>query len=732
MPSICKTLICSVFGLAAALGGGARAATVAGVEVPPPLAAQMQTDTHWGVAVEDPYRHLEAVSDPRVSQWLRAQADATSAILAKVPARNTMLERIKAIEGAAGGVTGQVVRSESGRLFFLRRNPGENQFKLLWRDGPNGADHLVFDPEAAAASDGQPRAVMDFSASRDGRKLAYSVQTGGSEIGNLHVIDVGSGRALLPPIDRIRYAEVNWLHDGSGFFFSRLRENFDKLPPEQRFGDRTSHFRALGEAGTERPVMSASHNPALKLPVYASPHIMQVPGARMAAAIVRMGVEPNLMLLVADLAAAKTGNAQWRKVVDLIDQVTNVTVGDGWFYLKSAKGAPRYQVLRIPVARPDMARAELVVPTGDGAIGAIRHARDGLYFTRREGVNTALYRVPRGSVSGPVGIALPFTGSVQIKTTSPWRDGAVLSVVAWTRAIKDYVYDPLKRNVELLALAKDGAHDAPDDIEAKEVMFKSQDGVMVPLSIVARKGTRLDGSSPTILYGYGAYGLTDDPFFNPRVYAWIEQGGIWATAHVRGGGVFGKDWHEAGRKTTKPNTWKDTIAAGEWLVANGWTKSERMAVYGGSAGGILVGRAITERPDLFAAAVPAVGVMDAVRMETSANGVANVPEFGTVKNEDEFKALLAMSSVHQVRDGTRYPAVLAVHGVNDIRVDVWHSAKFASRMATASSSGKPVLLRLEYDSGHGQGSTRLQAQERAADIWSFLLWQFGVPAYQPR
>jgi prolyl oligopeptidase len=216
------------------------------------------------------------------------------------------------------------------------------------------------------------------------------------------------------------------------------------------------------------------------------------------------------------------------------------------------------------------------------------------------------------------------------------------------------------------------------------------------------------------------------------VYAWLERGGVWATAHVRGGGVFGKAWHDAGKKATKPNTWKDAIAAGEWLVEKGWTSKSKMAIYGGSAGGIFVGRAITERPDLFAAAIPAVGVMDAVRMEASANGVANVPEFGTIKKEDEFKALLEMSSYHHLRDGVRYPAVMLVHGVNDIRVDVWQSAKFASRLATLGAGGKPVLMRLEYDSGHGQGSTRAQAQVRTTDIWSFLLWQFGDPAFQPR
>jgi len=706
------------------------AATVVGVEVPPPLPAQNLTDTHWGVEVSDPYRRLENVSDPEVRQWLRAQADATSAILAKIPGRRALLDRIKEIEGAAGGVTTSVVRTEGGRLFFLRRDPGENQFKLVWRDGPNGADHMVFDPEAAGQG-GQPRAVMDFAPSRDGRRLAYSVQSGGGEIGTLHIVDVASGRELVPPIDRIRYADASWLDDGSGLFYSRLREGYEKLPPTQRFGDRTRHYRALDAAGTDRAILSPSRNPELGLPEYASSFVFQVRGTRTAAAIVEMGVDPNQMLLVADLDAARAGTARWRKVVDTGDDVTQITEAGGWFYLKSAKDAPRYKVLRMPVARPDLARAELVVPAGDGAIAEIAGARDGLYFTRREGVNTLLYRVPRGPKGRIERIELPFAGSVEIKSASPQRDGAVLGMVGWTRAFKDYVYDPARRSVSLLQLARDGAYDAPSDIESREVMLRSYDGVMVPLSIVSRKGTKLDGSNPTILYGYGAYGSTDDPFFSPRVYAWIARGGVWATAHVRGGGVFGKEWHEAGRKTTKPNTWKDAIAAGEWLVANGWTKSERMAIYGGSAGGIFVGRAITERPDLFAAAVPTVGMMDTVRNESSANGVANIPEFGTVKKEDEFKALLAMSSYHQLRDGTKYPAVMAVHGVNDIRVDVWQSAKFASRLAGASTSGKPVLMRLEYDSGHGQGSTRTQSQERSTDIWSFLLWQLGVPEFQP-
>ena len=294
------------------------------------------TDTHFGVQVADPYRHLENVSDPQVQAWMRAQADAANAALAALPGRAALLARIEAVEGAAGGVTTTVIRTDGGRLFFMRRNPGENQFKLMWRDGPDGADHVVFDPEAGVAAGGQPRAVMDFTPSKDGSKLAYAVQAGGGEIGTLHVIDVATGRELTPPADRIRYAGVNWLEDASGFFYGRLRDGYDKLPAATRFGDRTTHFRSLVDGG-DRAVFSASRNTELQLPPFASVSIVQVPGTQTAAAIVFMGVDRNLQLLVADLAAARQGGPVWKRVVGSADEVTGIDIGHGHFYLKSAR-----------------------------------------------------------------------------------------------------------------------------------------------------------------------------------------------------------------------------------------------------------------------------------------------------------------------------------------------------------------------------------------------------------
>ncbi len=715
-----------------------RAAAVpvraAPVTVPAPLPAQPVTDAHWGTAVVDPYRFLEDVKRPDVQQWMRTQADAAQGNLARIPGRQPLLERIRTIEGAAGGQVGDTQITQGGALFYLRRNPGENQFKLVWRAHAAAPERVLLDPQAETeqARDGQPRAIMDFSPSRDGRLLAYSVQVGGGEIGSLRIMDVASGRQLIAPIDRIRYAGVTWLEDGSGFFFARLVEGYDKLPPDQRFGDRTSYFQSLSGGSASRPVLSASRTPELGLPTYAWPWLAQMPGRPTALAWIGLGVDRNIQLAHADLQAASEGRAKWRNWVVAGDQVQHAAFTSQWVYLLSAKGTPRKQILRVPADQLDLGRAEVVVPQGEGPIVKIEAAADALYFTRREGVNTALYRLPHGAGAQAQKLALPVQGEVELSAAHHQRPGVLFKLGTWTQATKSYAYDPASNRVERLALAADGPFDLPADLVARDVMVTSHDGTAVPLSIVSRKDVKLDGSNPTILYGYGAYGSTEDPYFSPRIYAWLERGGIWANVHVRGGGVFGDAWHDAGKKTTKPNTWRDAIAAGEWLIRQGYTRSARLAIYGGSAGGIFVGRAVTERPDLFGVAVPAVGVMDAVRMETSANGVANIPEFGTVKKEDEFKALLAMSSYHQLKDGTAYPAIMATHGVNDIRVDVWQSAKFVSRAMQASTSGKPILLRLEYDSGHGQGSTRAQSQIRSADLYSFLLWQMGDPDFQPR
>ena len=717
-----------------AISGFLLAASSALASELPVWPAGTVSDTHWNVEVPDPYRALEQVGDPKVQQWMRAHADATTARLATIPGRDALLARIRELDGMSPGLVSRIERTPSGRVFFLRRQPSDNQFKLYWRDGFAGTDRLVADPEEISKQLGKPHAVKDYSASPDGRYVAYSLQLAGSEIGQLHVVEADSGKPVIEPIDRIRFAEVSWLDDSSGFFYFRMREGFDKVPPTERFGDPTRHFRSIKNPD-HRPVFSPTLNADLKLPTYAYGSVQQIPGTEMAANVVRLGVERNRFVYLAPLADAIAGKAKWHKVIDITDKVANVAFTADTMYFQTSQDAPRYKVMRVPLSSPDISKAQAVIEPGAGVVVWIAAARDALYVAERRGVNTALLRVPHGTFGAPTEkeeVALPVVGSCFIAPTDSRLTGVALSLGSWTRATKPYFYDPQQKRVVALDMVQSGALDAPINVEAREVVIKSHDGVDVPVSVLVRKDIKLDGTNPTIVYGYGAYGITESPFLNPRVYAWLERGGVYAVAHVRGGGAFGEEWRFAGRKGTKPNTWKDGIAVAEWLIANRYTSPERIGIYGGSAGGIFVGRAITERPELFAAAVPAVGVMDMVRAETAANGVGNVPEFGTVKDEDEFRALLAMSSYHHVKNAVKYPAVMLVHGVNDTRVDVWQSSKFAARMLAAQAHHQPVLMRLDYELGHGGGGTRDQQQRQTADIWSFFLWQFGVPEFQPK
>jgi prolyl oligopeptidase len=717
--------------LSATLPSLALAAAFAGVEVPPPPAPRPVTETFWGVAVEDPYRFLENTSDPEIQAFMRGQADATQAILAKIPGREKLAARVKEIDAETPGQVTQIERDENGRVFYLKREAKDNQFKLYMREKPDGADVLLVDPEVEMKATGKPHAIGDFSPSPDGSKLVYSISASGTEIGTLHVIDTATRKEVIPPIDRVRFAAAGWLSDSSGFFHSRLRADYDKAPRAERFLDNVNYLVKLAEPGKEIKAFGPKLFPEVTTDRSASAFVNQLPGTQLVTAFVFHGVDRNRSLYLADLAGVLEGKPKWRKVFDQSAKIDLAAAGGGWLYVKTARDAPRYQVLRTRLPEADLAKAETVVAPSDAVIVGLGAAKDALYVTRREGVVSRLLRIPYGDAVKPQTIAMPFDGTVDLVEANLRREGAVLRLSGWARAAQPYLLGAGDAKPEVLPLVPLGKYDAPGNVVAREVMVKSHDGVEVPVSILSRADIKLDGRNPTIVYGYGAYGMVEEPAWTPRLLAWLEQGGVYAIAHVRGGGILGDAWHMAGHKGTKPNTWKDGIAAAEWLIANKYTSRDRLGIYGGSAGGIFVGRAITERPDLFAAATIAVGNTDQLRSETRANGAGNIPEYGTVKVEEEFKALLANSTYANVKPGTAYPAVLFEHGVNDTRVDVWMTLKTASRLAAATTSGKPVLMRLEYEAGHGVGATREQLQRRTVDRWAFCLWQFGVPGFQP-
>jgi prolyl oligopeptidase len=705
------------------------------------------TETFFGQSVTDPYRYMENVKDPEVTGFLRAQGERARKTLDAIPGRAALAERISKLAEAGTTVNGvQITASGSQRVFYYKQVPGESMRKLYVREGFGGAERMLFDAQAigtsSAANAGTPsgatRWALDYyKSSPDGKYALVGVAAGGSEDTSLRLVDVSAGRETGVVIDRIGFTDgSSFAPDGKSFFYNRL--------PENKAGDAKNRYlrsaamrHLIGRPADQDEMVFGPGSAGASFADIDIPHVEIASDGRTLIGRVEHGDLREISLYVAD--AAQLPKPAWRKAVDMNDGVTSYAEAGGNLYLLSNKNAPRNKILRTSLSRPDAASAAAAVPQGDTVIAQMAVAQDALYIRSLIGGVDRLERMNFNSDVYSGGrleyVRLPWDLAVRQLITDPKRPGAVLRLEGWTEAPRYVTVEPRTGNIGETGLHPKSTVDF-SQIEEVRLSVTAKDGVKVPISLMYKRGTTLNGDNPTLMRAYGAYGITQAPFFSPTNMAWLERGGILATCHVRGGGEFGDEWHKAGQKLNKPNTWRDLIACGEYLVQRKFTRSAKLAIQGGSAGGITVGRALTERPDLFAAVVPAVGLLDALRAEFTPNGPPNVPEFGSVKTADGFKGLYEMSSLHHVKDGTQYPGVLLVHGVNDPRVDVWHSAKMAARLqaanATAQYQSKPVLLRLDYDAGHGVGSTRNQRNAELADVLSFVLWQFKDPAFQPQ
>jgi prolyl oligopeptidase len=434
-------------------------------------------------------------------------------------------------------------------------------------------------------------------------------------------------------------------------------------------------------------------------------------------------------LFVAPAAKISGAATPWHRLATVADGVKQFVLYGDTLYFLSHLGAPHSRILATSLAHPDLRHPRVVVAEGKAVITDFDIASDGLYYRERDG---AISRLMRTSLDGAhkEAVPLPFEGNVYGPVTDPQQPGALFDMQGWTRPAQLYAYDPSSNSTSNTGLLPASSIDT-SQLESREVWVTSHDGTRVPLSILYRKGIKLDGSHPAIVEGYGSYGVVLDAGFRASSVAWIERGGVWAIAHVRGGGELGEDWHRGGMMRTKPNTALDFVACSQYLVDQGYTSTALLAATGGSAGGITVGGAMTLRPDLYRVILDEVGMSDSLRMETEPNGPPNTSEFGSVSTEEGFHGLYAMSAYAHVRDGAAYPAVMFVTGANDPRVAPWHMMKMAARVQAATNSGRPVLLRVDFDAGHGIGSNRSQREQLRADMWAFALWQMGDPAFQP-
>jgi len=706
------------------------AADDAGVTAPPAAPMRPVTDEYFGTKVVDPYRYMENLKDPEVEAWFKAENEYTRAILARIPGRESLLAKIKQFDESASARVFDVRRLPSGRYFYQKRLASEDVPKIYMRDGLGGEERLLVDPAVFAKPGGPHYSINYYAPSFDGQYVAFGVSPAGSEDAVLRVVDTATGKETGDVIDRAQFGSPSWLPDGRSFVYNRLQRLGPDAAPTDRYLKSRAYVHVLGrEPDRDAVVFGYEVSPAIGVKPEDIPFLTTAPGMPYAGAVIAHGVQNEITFYVAPVASLDKPNIPWKKICDVEDDVTGFDVHGDDLYLQSHKDASRFKVLRTKLSDPDLTKAEVIVPASEAVIRNIAAAQDALYVQELDGGIGRLVRVPYGAQ--PERVALPFEGSVSLAATDQRVPGTLLEMTSWTKATAIYGYDPHSKQITDTRLQPIGPYDDPQNLESVEVKAKSYDGTMVPLSITYKKGLKLDGSNPTLLFGYGAYGITQDPYFDPKFLAWYDLGGVFAVAHVRGGGEYGEDWHLAGKGLTKPNTWKDFVACGEYLIEHKYTDSAHLGARGGSAGGITIGRSITERPDLFAAVIDAVPASDTVRAEFTPNGPPNIPEFGTVKTEEGFKGLYAMSAYHHIEDGTPYPAVMVTTGFNDPRVISWEPGKMAARLQAATSSKKPVLLRVDYEAGHGIGSTKTQRQQEMADQSSFLLWQFGEPGFQP-
>lgn len=691
------------------------------VEKPPTPPVKPVTETLFGQQVTDPYRYMESM-DAETTNYMKAEGKYTRAILDAIKPRTAFLKKEADFGGSFAFVTSY--QAFGGRLFYLEREPGSDNFDLMAKH-PDGSVNKIVDLAAWRAAHGnKPYAVNYFQASWDGAKLAVGISEGGSEDASLYVFDAASGAQMGGPVDRAQFGGVTWTEDNASLYFTRL----PKLGPQAAQTDKyknctVAYWTLKGEPADVlgRPV---GHGPTLTPEQI--PGVTIVPGAAEALFVNENGVQNELEIWTAPAARMNSASTRWTMAIARKDDVTGIDARGDELFLLSHHDAPTFQVLSLHAGEP-LSKAKTLVPARpDRVIEGVHAAADALYVRVREGVYSHLLRVPAGTDTVSE-VPLPFKGIIGSAFTDPRVPGVEISIESWVEPPTDFRYDTAANTFTDLKLGSRPAFDS-GQFNVLDLQAKAADGVMVPMSLVQPKN--LGTPQIVLLDAYGSYGISTLPAFSPRMITFMEEGADYGVCHVRGGGELGDAWRLGGKDASKPNTWRDLIACAEDLIARKITTKDKLFIIGGSAGGITMGRAMTERPDLFAGVIDQVPAANTLRAEFSPNGPPNIPEFGTVTNEIGFKNLLEMDSVQHVKDGTRYPAVLITTGLNDPRVAPWEPAKFAARLE-ASGTPNPVLLRIDEEAGHGIGSTKTQRDDEFADIAAFIFWRADRPGWRP-
>ncbi len=684
----------------------------------PSTPKQPVSDVYQGITVVDDYRWLESFEDPAVRAWSDSQNAHTRALLDGLPARAAIARRLRDLVSAASGSYWDLER-RGGSFFAVKYEPSKQQPLLVTLRSPDdpASEHVVLDANRFDSTGGTT--IDFFVPSPDGRLVAVSLSRGGSEDGTLHVFETTGGRELGDTIAHIQYptalGSLAWTSD-SGFYYTRYPARGERPDSDLHFYQQV-YFHQLGTpTTTDRYVLGK------EFPRIAEVTLTRSEDGRYFLATVANGDGGEF----AHYVAGPSG--RWTQVTGFADHATRAALGtDGFFYLVSVKDAPRGRVLRVSLEHPAFAAAQVVAQQDSGTIQTMLVTAGRLYLSEVAGGPSAV-RVVDLKSRRQTAIPLPPASAV-LELARDAGDGVFYVGTGYTAPPAWYRYDPATSRSRRTALFVTSPADF-GDAEVVRAFATSRDGTKVPMSIIRRKATKLDGQNPTLLYGYGGFGISETPTFSSRRRVWLDQGGVYVVANLRGGSEYGEEWHRAGNLTRKQNVFDDFAACARWLIDSGYTNPHRLAIEGGSNGGLLMGAALTQHPELFRAVVSYVGIYDMLRMERFPNGAFNVTEYGTVQDPEQFRALRAYSPYHHVTDGAPYPAVMLRTGEHDGRVDPANSRKMAARLQAATGSGLPVLLWTSPSAGHGFGTPLDEWIAGQVDVFAFLFDELGVQ-YRP-
>ncbi|MDQ3138405.1 MAG: prolyl oligopeptidase family serine peptidase [Gemmatimonadota bacterium] len=676
----------------------------------PPARTVDATDVLHGEAIPDPYRWLERGDDPETRAWTERQNALTEAYLAGVPARAALRRRLDELL-AIGAIS--VPTPARGRYFYQRRDGRQNQPVLYVRDGVHGPDRVAVDPNAL---DPAGTTALDwFFPSDDGRLLAYGLSENGSEQSVLHVLDVVRGVDLADRIPRTRAADLAWLPDGSAFYYTRYPAPGTVADGEEHY-HRAVYFHALGTDPSHDPLV---YQPALK--EYWPGVSLSPDGRWLLLGVARTFDQTDLYL--GDRGAGATV-PPLVAVAEGLSASFDGEIARGRLFLRTNLDAPTYRLYEVDPERPERGRwRDLVPPRPDAVLEGVRVVGDRLALSYLERASS---RLRLAGLDGGLRreVALPTLGSL-FGVGGEW-DGSELLFGFSSYTLPPSIYRIDLETDEQTLWRRVEADVDPERFEVRQVSVTSRDGTPVSMFLVQPRGLARTGDAPTYLTAYGGFNISMTPAFSRSLLLWLEHGGVVAIPNIRGGGEYGEAWHQSGMLGRKQNSFDDFIAAAEWLIREGYTRPERLAAAGGSNGGLLMGAALTQRPELFRAVVVQVPLLDMLRYHQFLIARLWIPEYGSADDPEQFAWLRAYSPYHHVRPGTVYPAVLLATAESDTRVDPLHARKMAARLQAATASARPVLLRLEARAGHGAGKPLSKVLDELTDTWTFVFSEVGV------